>query len=475
MKTQRYTYLCLLAALAVGCSSSPNGGGGGDGAGSDTGGSGAGGDGAGGDGAGGDGGTPTPACPTKTTGPTVHEGGAITGHEVWTAEASPHIVEGRVDITDGATLEIEPCAVVELEEGVDVNVAFPGAPANGTLLAEGTADAPIVFRGHDGARWGRVFVRAPGEARLRHVTIDSGGGTDVFGASLVAYGAGTLPTQKGLLVDAVTVVGSWGTGVVLDRMAGFAGGSRELTITGCGSEDNPYPLRIDEHAIDSVPIGGSYRSNWLDAILIDPRASLGEDAVMHEVGVPYHVGDSPVDSLVIGTGDVNAPPATLTIEPRVTLAFHPETSLRIEQATGAFPATGALVAVGTADAPIVFTSLRDEPRPGDWVGLWFGGVVSPETQLTHTRIAYTGADCGCVLVTCSELDGYEGAVITSQQPPRAFIESSVIAHGSGHGVVLGYSGAPIDFTSDNQFDDLGGCAATLPSMATCPTPRPSCL
>lgn len=33
-----------------------------------------------------------PACPTTTTGPTLHKGDVLDG-EVWTAEASPHVVE----------------------------------------------------------------------------------------------------------------------------------------------------------------------------------------------------------------------------------------------------------------------------------------------------------------------------------------------------------------------------------------------
>ena len=51
---------------------------------------------------------------------------------------------------------------------------------------------------------------------------------------------------------------------------------------------------------------------------------------------------------------------------------------------------------------------------------------------------------------------------------------SVIAHGSSHGVVLGYAGATVDFESGFTFEDLGGCQQTLQVLDTCPDPKPAC-
>ncbi|MEZ4439841.1 MAG: hypothetical protein R3B72_12170 [Polyangiaceae bacterium] len=456
--------LAMMTTLTLACSSTPgetdpSTGGGGSGA-SDPGG-------------GDQGGSPEPQCPAPQ-GPTFHTG-IVEGHEIWTAEGSPHIVTGRVDVVNGATLEVEPCAIVELEQDVDINVAFPTTPNTGTLLAEGTPLRPIVFRSHEHQRWGHILVQAPGVAKLRHVTIEGGGGTDPLQANLIVHGDDTSPAHRDVLVDAVTVVGSLGTGVVLDRMAGFAAGSRELTITGNGNPQNPYPLRIDEHGVDTIPTGGSYRSNWADEILVDPRHRLSEDAVMHEVGVPYRIGDEASDSLVIGRGNLGGDPVTLTIEPGVTLKFHPETSLRIEHETGPFPASGILVAEGTADMPITFTSAAEEPAPGDWAGLWFGGIVDERTSLAHVEIAYTGADCGCLLLTCSALESFAGAVILTREPPSAFVHDSVVRDGSGHAFVLGYDGTLLDFMADNTVKDVAGCPLTLPSSSSCPSPRPACL
>jgi hypothetical protein len=414
-----------------------------------------------------------PACEAPTSGPTVHDED-VTGHEVWTAAGSPHIIDWTVDVVEGGTLEIEPCAVVQVRKGHGLNVAYPGTPTTGTLIAEGTAKRPIRFEGLDGERWGHIFVHAPGTARLAHVTIDGGGGVDLSGASLIARGDGTFPSKRDLFVDNVTISNSLGAGAVVERLAGFAEGSKDLTIMGSGSDEHPYPLEVSEHAIGTIPTG-NYTGNRVDEILINPLERLQEDATMRKLGVPYRIGDSPVDHFTIGAGDQGETLTTLTIEPGVTVKMHPSTAFKVEHFTGEFPASGALVAVGTEAEPIVFTSSAPTPAPGDWVGLTFGGIVRPETRLEHVRIEYTGADCGCVLLTCSDIDQFEGAVIMSQPPPSPFISNSVIANGSGHGFVLGYDGSNVDFRSNNEFESLAGCPATLPRDGACPNPRPSCM
>lgn len=424
-----------------------------------------------GDSSGDDGATPL-ACPEPTAGPTRHRD-PIVGVERWTADASPHIVETTLRVRDGARLEIEPCAVVQLAEGVALEVAFPGTPTTGELVAEGEAERPIRFEGLEGARWGHIHVHAPGTARFAHVEIDGGGGLDPSGASLIAVGDGVLPSDRGIHVDHVTISGSLGAGIVMSRKAAFADGSSDLVITDSGNSAHPYPIEIDEHALGTLP-DGDYTGNLRDEILVDPADALGEDATVRDLGVPYRVGTSSVDRLVVGTGPDSGTLTVLTIEAGVRMKFHEGTSFAIEHATGAFPASGVLVARGTANAPIVLTSAADTPAAGDWVGLWFGGIVDDRSVIRHARIEYTGADCGCVLLTCSDVEGTEGAVILTQPPSSAFVSETVIAHAAGNGIVLGYDGPLLDFEGTNEFEEVAGCRVTLPREGSCPNPLPTC-
>jgi hypothetical protein len=384
----------------------------------------------------------------------VHRGD-ITSDEVWTAEGSPHVIEETVTVRQGRTLTIAPCATVQIKPKQSLFVAFPGTPGRGTLVAEGTAKQPIRIEGQG---WGRIWVVSPGTARLAYVTIE-GGGFESPGA-LVATGLADT-SHKNLRVDHVTVKGA---PVKLEHLAAFADGSTDLTIKGAPAQ----PLLVNEYALDTLP-SGSYTGNGVDEIVVERDGWIEQNATMHARGVPYKFPQG----LTVGRGP-EAALSVLTIEPGNTLRFGQGKGLKVELATGSFPASGALVAVGTKEKPIVFTSASPSPKAGDWQGLWFGGVARAENRIENARIEYTGADCGCVLVSCSAVTQHEGAVIFTQPPPGVFITSTTIAHGAMHGFVLGYTGARFDFSSANSFEDLAGCQETLPSAPSCPNPRPAC-
>jgi len=436
---------------------------------------------------GGDGGPDAPVaenCPAATGGPTKH-GGEVTESEVWTAAGSPHIVESDVNVRDGHTLTIEPCARVQLAKEKGIRVAYPLTPNRGTLVAEGTATKPIRFERQGTDPWGSIYVTAPGTARLAYVQLDGGGyaAGQSFGdgATIEVIGDSVLPADPSLFVDHVTVKGSTGTALFVRNGATFITGSKELTVTGSGSDIHPFPVQIDEHSMDAFP-SGTYTGNKIDEILLRTTgvgiagAGLTVDATLHERGVPYRMGRTNLDSFYLG-GREGAPLATLTIEPGVVMRFPAGTFLNIEKFIGEFPAQGAIRALGTAAKPIVFTSAAATPAAGDWGGLWFGGKPSAQNKLDHVRIEYAGGKCLCSLATCSDITDHEGAVILTNQAPGAFITNSVIKQSAQHGITQGFDGTPLDFLPTNTFDGVAGCPQTLPRFLaprTCSDPRPSC-
>lgn len=420
-------------------------------------------------------------CPAPTKGPTVHKGDVQDG-EVWTADASPHIVESDVNVRDGAKLTIEPCARVQLAKGTHIRVAFPGTPnVGGTLVAEGTAEHPIWFEPRDAEPWASIYVHAPGTARLAHVTLSGGGGGDFEdGATIDVLGDAVLPADPLLFVDHVTIEKSAGTGVWMQRGATFIEGSKDLTIRASGSDEFPFPIQIEEHAIDALPTG-SYTGNKVDEILLRTAGygvaggGLTVDATLHDRGVPYRMGRTHLDDFIVGRAD-EGPPATLTIEPGVTLRFEKQTALKIQTFVSDQPARAAIRAIGTADKPIVFTSASPTPAAGDWRGLWFGGVPLDTNKLEHVRIEYAGYDCGCTLVTCSQATESEGAIVFTRQPPSAFVTNSVFKAIAGHGITQGFDGELVNFRPTNTFEDVAGCPQTLPRApgGSCPEPKPAC-
>lgn len=79
--------------------------------------------------------------------------------------------------------------------------------------------------------------------------------------------------------------------------------------------------------------------------------------------------------------------STLTIEPGVTLRFHEETYLEVGHKGS------RLVAKGTADRPIVFTSAMDKQKPGDWVGVVFDDAIGKQgSVIEHAIVEYAGRE-----------------------------------------------------------------------------------
>ena len=402
-------------------------------------------------------------CAVPTAGPTIHDSTIAPG-EVWTAEAGPHIVTPWVRFADDSTLTIAACAEVRMQADAALVVGHPGATAKPSLRAEGEPGRPIRFVRDGADPWSAIVVYDPAEVVLRHVTLD-GGGADRFleHSSLLVRGDGTTPTRLPLRVEHVTVQNSVGHGVVAEWVAGFAAGSTDLVVTGCGSEEHPQGVKLGEHSLDTLPTG-TYTGNRVDEILIDPEGAnktggLQQDGTIHDRGAPYHVGTWSGGSLGIGAGSEH-PVTTLTIEPGVELRFEPGTAFEIEHYTSDDkPASGAVVAVGTPERPIVFTSAAAEPAPGDWVGLWFGGVPAAHNRIDHARIEYAGGECGCVGFTCTDAD--EGSVLfIAAAPATSFITHTVISGGKNHGFSRGWIGPGPDFTVSNRFEDVAGCAQT---------------
>lgn len=433
----------------------------------------------------GDGGTnDTPVqseCTAPTKGPTMHSD-SIKADETWTADASPHIITFKSTVTNDATLTIEPCAVVQFEK--DTVLAL----RTGKILAEGTPSKRIRFEAKDGAKWTKIELDAPGQARFAYVDVDGGGNADVNdtdGSSIEVWGDGSFPAQPVLYVDHVTVKHSGGAGVATTSHGTFVAGSHDLTITESGGTRFPYPISIEEHAIDTLPTG-TYTGNSKDAIYLrlvgagTAGDGLKVDATLHERGVPYRL-----DGGFTVAANEDGKLATLTIEPGVTMKFPKGKSFQIEHWTGDKPASGAIRALGTADRPITFTSAEDAPAAGDWQGMWFGYTPSVLNKLDHVIIEYAGADCSCSLASCNTLADYDGAVLLTNYPDggRAFITNSTIRHVKGHAIVEGWQfpdgdsrNQQIDFTPTNTFD-VTGCKQTLPGNTTaggCPNPRPSC-
>ncbi len=402
---------------------------------------------------------PGPTCPAPIGAGVTHDGTAVTADTTWTAADSPHIVTFGFNVEVGATLTIEPCAEVRMQPGYSITV-------KGNLHAEGSADKPITFRRDDPAEpWGYLQA-ASGKIRLAHVMLEGGGTTaDTNGLGVLDIrGDQNAPAQELLFVDTVTIAGSQQFGVSLREGGTFFASSKALTI----SDAAMGPIRSAPRLATNIPVG-TYTNNGIDQITLAAEAygQITHDTTFRERGVPYYLGSEPFGTgkeLRVGAGDGSL--STLTIEPGVTIRFDKDARFIVEAATSDTPASGVLIAAGTAAAPIVLTSAAAAPLPGDWLGIWFGGKPRAENRIDNARIEYAGGPSQAKGFHCG-LDGSlneaeDAAVIITNLPAGAFVTNTVIKASAGYGVDRGWRGESIDFIPTNTFEEIGKCKQSTP-------------
>jgi len=128
---------------------------------------------------------------TATTVP----GGDVSG--VWDAAGSPYLIDGDITVPSGQTLTIGP----------GVEVLFQGwysLTVNGTLIADGSEAAPILFGGgHATAGWlGIRFMDAPDGSRLTYAIVENGRAT---GADPFDKGGGIYVANSSPLISHSTI------------------------------------------------------------------------------------------------------------------------------------------------------------------------------------------------------------------------------------------------------------------------------
>ena len=193
------------------------------------------------------------------------------------------------------------------------------------------------------------------------------------------------------------------------------------------------------------------------------------NATWNLAGSPYVVTVAAGGSIVVGCG------ATLTIQPGVEVRFEPGLALLVGWSAWG---PGTLVARGTAQSPILFTSNQPAPAPGDWSRIGYldqatdasfdgdGNYVSG-CILEHVIIEYAGSgDYSAVNVDqsapflryCEVRQNLKRGMGVYSAPPLQIANCYVHDNQFG-GIFVGYSGNHVladNTVSDNWASDFGG-------------------
>jgi hypothetical protein len=402
---------------------------------------------------------------------TVHSS-SVAANELLDLAGSPHRFPDGASI-DAATLSIEPCTLVLVGQNQAI-----WSNNQATLLAQGTADRPIVIRAIDpvAARgaWGGLYFGngATSTSRLSYLTVQNAGADVGWGER----GAIWVDGATTVVMNEVTIRQSGGHGVSMRGTARFGTGSAGLHVIDSGNADIAAALVAfaDTNAVGSLPELTQEGNDTAEIALIGESTRVTTTQTWRNPGsgIRYRLRN---DLEVRGpSGPV------LTVAPGATVALDEGHAIYV-----GWDEDGGLVLDGGAEETrVVLTSARREPAPGDWVGIYFGDhVLRTSSRIAWTTISYAGAppgwgaehDCGqgagasfAIQIRDRDL----GPVITHTR--FTFLPEACVAIQRAF-----ISDAPTDYTAAaaaNDFGNMGArCAQSFVEPTTgCPDPVPTC-
>lgn len=329
----------------------------------------------------------------------------ITQTTRWTLADSPVKVHGQYVVRNGATLTIDPG--VEVRFDANARLQIGDRFQSGTLNALGTAAQPITFKSASGAKdWPGLYFYGPAttaRATLSNVTVRDVNGVGVHLREWRDALFTDLTVQDtngdGVYVDVSTVV--WRAGSVLRTGGdGVELASSTLTARDVLIDDAAkYGVRLDSASrapLTRVTIRDSierpYRGNvadslatlsmtgnriqeielWGNTLTANTRLAVVRDSATAEE-IP----------IVMLSGTTVRGGATLTVDPGVTVRNRGGSWQFgfVSCGWGCSYENGALIALGTAADPIVFTS---DDGGLSWGGLYF---AQPATGANPSNVA----------------------------------------------------------------------------------------
>jgi len=399
-------------------------------------------------------------------GVTVEHKTAITSNETWAGFGVTHLVSQTIAIKAPATVTIEPCAIVVVAAGAEIDVTGD-VTGNQTakLVAAGTDDVTgfiTVSPQMAGKPWGQIRgVNPLSLVELHHTTLKQGGGDETFhgNAPIEMNGPGdALPPVAVLTADHLTIDRPVGSGVYLKGSSAFTDASTQLTVIGAAD----HPIRLAMMALASIPPFVSMENPIDDALVMGSTAYVFADLTITN-RIPVRIKDQTV--VVAPPDGSSLPMVTLTVQPGATIRLEGGVSFSVGSVGGANRRIGRLLAVGDAAHPIRFTSGAATPAPGDWAGLYLYNADG--SKLDYVTVEYAGGFSGLISTNCrpSGAGDVANIIIGSDAfiPPADMITHSVIQFSAGFGIDAVWSGPT--FNAPNLTDPANG--NTFASNARC--------
>ncbi len=368
--------------------------------------------------------------------------GTVANSSTWNDGGSPVKIEGNVYVASGVTLNITK----------GVRLINPNLTVKGTLKAEGTAEKPIVFTSAKETEWwcSIWFTAGSGASVIDHAELANGG----------ACGTGTINIKESSpTITNSTIRKGANYGIIVEN-----GGSPEIANNNfIGNATYAVNYTAASTKTGEVNIHDNFVEGGANGIIVNITSTgtvvgknLGANTIVGTtkqalsykgLDIPGNITGNTLSGnsenvIRIGEGTVansstwNDGGSPVKIEGNVYVASGVTLNITkgVRLINPNLTVKGTLKAEGTAEKPIVFTSVKETEW---WCSIWFT-AGSGASVIDHAELANGGA-CGT------------GTINIKESSPT--ITNSTIRKGSGYGIRV-ESGTPkIEW---NRFRGNGG-------------------
>ena len=351
----------------------------------------------------------------------------------WTNFNVPYIIGGDITVLDAEILTIEPGNIIKFDGNNKLEI-------NGTLIADGEQTNVITFTSNEPiplpGDWDGIYFNNPdpgcimnfcnvwyGGGYRANITLNESSNNVNFSQCTSAYSfrAGIhIENNSSPLISYCTFLENTDQGIYVKNVPT----SQSYPImAGCFIEDNGgYGIKTHGNNVKEMSWPIILSGNGYDDAIYLAGGNL-TTGTWTNFGVPYIIGN---DQTVLDS-------ETLTITAGTTLKMDGNYMLIVE---------GALVANGTEENHILFTSNQTIPYPGDWRHIYF---FEPDEEciFNYCDVEYGGSFRGSVYLGDSEskvnisncnisYSEYSGIYILNNCSP--LISSSTIENNLNHGI-----------------------------------------
>ena len=349
------------------------------------------------------------------------------GEYFWTDQGVPFYQEGTIRFGtegEGSILNIAPGTEILFMEGGLWDIAY-WENKYATIIAEGTIENPILFSSAStspaAGDWkGFAFYDGANNCSFKFSTFEFGGSRDYNGMifikeSHVAFNNCEFYYSKtnaiNLIHDAYFT--DFGGNIFLGNLL--------------------YPISIFPNFVHTIIGENNINTDLGILVANDEELDIPGNYTWTKQTAPY---------IVENTLRIGAPGngVNLTIEPGVRMEFTINGQLDIAYWEDNI---ASVVANGTFEDPIIFTSNNPFPNKGDWDGInYYGG--SNNCSITHSIISYAGGD-----------ETPWGALNFMHANTPLNLNHTHIAHISAHGISVD-DDSSVDISNHVTFEDLDG-------------------